>query len=150
MKTEKHPEYKTWNDAVEATHTIFKTVKFNKPISEQQKQFDPVIAYFGNQLESLSPKDKKAKKHRKAALGNLVQILEALDRHDEAMEWCNKYMKDKKLDKIAKRNMAACEKTKAHLAFMKMESRHIDTNDEVSEDNFEKSELAEDEDEGNE
>ena len=149
MKTEKHPEYKTWNDAVEATQTIFKTMKFNKPMGEKRQQMQPIVDYFSNQLASISPKDKKAKKHRKAAFNNVLNILRGLDAHDEVISLCDKYSSDKKLDGIAKRFKKQAEYTKAHLAFMNMTERHINTDDVIDEKLIESEELAAEAEEGN-
>ena len=147
MKSDKHPEFKKWNDACEATVTIFKTFKFNKSIEDKKKSFEPIVDYFADQLASLSPKDKKVKKHRKAALTNLLAILDRLDRHDDVIMYAEKYMSDKKLDGIAKRHKRTAEMRRDKLAFHKMESRHIDSAADIDEGEIEESELLEAEEE---
>ncbi len=145
MKSDKHPEYQTWNDAVEATKTLFKTFKFNKSIDEKVKKFDPIVEYFMGQFKSIDAKDKKQKKIRRAAFTNALEILNSLDRHDDAIAICEEYMDDKKLNGVAKRIKNRSEKTKAHLAFLQMSQRHIDSDEEILEGDLEEGELSEDE-----
>ena len=52
-------------------------------------------------------------------------------------------MSDKKLDGVSKRSMRRSERTKAHLAFVNMETRHINTDDVIDDSNIEAGELAE-------
>jgi len=147
MKSEKHGEFKTWNDACQAVQAIFKTHSYSKPIDASK--FDPIVSYFEGQVNSIPANDKKAKKHKKAAYENLLNILYYLDRHDDVITWSDKFMEDKNLDNLAKRMVKKSERQKALLAFHGMETCHFETEDEVDTDDIETSELAADSDEGN-
>ena len=147
MKTEKHKQFKMWNDAVQATQTLFKGFKYNKSIDDMQSKFEPIVGYFSDQLASIPDSDKKGKKMKKAAFQNLTNILYYLDRHDEVIAVANKNLEGKHTDKLAKRILANSERLKAHLAFHKMESCHFVTDEEVAEEDIETEES--DDEEGN-
>ncbi len=149
MKTEKHKEYKTWNDACQAVETIFKTFSYNEQIDPAK--FDPIVSYFEGQVNSIPANDKKAKNHRKAAYENLLNVLYYLDRHDDVIAWSEKFMEDKKLDNVAKRMVNKSDRTKALLAFHGMESCHFETDEVVDAEDIEVSEdaVSEESDAGN-
>ncbi len=146
MKTEKHPEYKTWNDACTAASTLFKTVKYNKSIDATSTKFDPIIKYFSEQVKK-SNGDKKAKKLNKAAFKNLTNILFYLDRHDALIPIGKENLESKVLDKTAKRIVDKSKRLKAKLLFHKMKTCHVESAEEVAEDDIEVNEAEEDEDE---
>jgi len=146
MKSSKHPEYKMWNDACQATETMFKTFSYNTPIEDKQKQFDPIIKYFDGQLKKIKDDDKKQRKMKKAALTNLLNILYYLDRHESVIEIASKYTDTKKLSRSAKNMKEKSQKQFAHLAFHKMSSCHIVSTEEISADDIESEDLAEEED----
>jgi len=148
MKGDSHPDLKQWNDACQATETIFKTFLYNKSIEEYQQQFDPIIAYFAGHVDAIPDNDKKQAKQKKAAFMNLQNILYYLDRHDAVIELSNRHLESKKLDKVAKRMLKKAEKQKAHLAFHKMSASHVNSDEEVDADDIETGELLVDEDEG--
>ena len=79
-----------------------------------------------------------------------MQILDALDRHDEVIKWANAYERDKKLDRVAKRYRGSSEEIKAHLAFHKLETRHIDNDEEIDEKDLKQEELVAEEEDENE
>lgn len=147
MKSDKHPDFKKWNDACQATVTLFKVFKYNKSIEANQKKFDPIIAYFAGVVESIPEKDRKAKKMKKAAFQNLTNIMYYLDRYEETITLCNKYKESKVLDKIAKRKMEDSERQIALMAFHKVESCHLESAVEINEEDIETEEVAAD-DEG--
>ncbi len=144
MKGDDHPELKQWNDACQATETIFKTFCYNKPIEEMQQQFDPIIAYFAGHVDAIPDNDKKQLKMKKAAFQNLLYILYHLDRHDAVLELSNKYLDTKKLDNVAKRMLKKAERQKTHLTFLKMTVCHINSDEEVDNSDIEVGELVSD------
>lgn len=143
VKSDKHPEAKMWNDACQATETIFKTFKYNSSIAESQVQFEPIVKYFADQVDNIPADDKKNRKQKKAALQNLLNILYYLDQHDDVIEWSSKFLDDKKLDKTAEKMLEKSERQKAHLAFLNMENGHIES-EEVIEDEDIEEEVEED------
>lgn len=149
MKSDKHKQYKKWNDACQATEMLFKSVKYNQPIDGTQTKFDAIVNYFSDQLEKTSDKDKKTKKLKKAAFQNLIDILYYLDRHDEAITWCEKNLDSKFIDKVAKRKMERSVKQKAHLDFHSMTTAHVESTLEIEMDDIESEESADEEAESN-
>lgn len=145
MKTDKHPEFQIWNDACQATETLLKTVKYNKPIDAIQGKFEPIISYFGKQVDNIADKDKKAKKMKKAAFQNLINILFYLDKHDELIAWCEKAANSKHLSKSAKKMLRRTNQQKAQLAFHKMTTCHIDSVEEAELEDIETEEVEEEE-----
>jgi len=122
MKSDKHPEYKMWNDACTATATMFKGFKFNKSIDGAQGKFEPIVSYFEGKIAEISDKDRKGKKMKQAAFNNAANILFYLDMHDEAMALSDKYLDSKFLNKAAKKM-----RTKAHRQKSLMEFHHVST-----------------------
>lgn len=125
MKTEKHPEYKMWNNATQAAQTLFKSFKYNKSIEASQAKFDPIISYFNEQVAKIDDKDKKGKKMKKAAFENLSNIMYYLERHEELIALCKKYQSSKILDKDAEKMLNKSDRQIALLAFHKVESCHL-------------------------
>ncbi len=150
MKSDKHPEYETWNNACEAAETLFKMFRYNKSIEEMQVKFDPIITYFNQQVESISEGDRKNKNLRKAAFNNLLQIMFYLDRHEEVMTLCAKHMDAKFLDSIAEKMSENSRRQQALLTFHKLDSRHFadmaDIEDGEVEDDDEDEDSDEDDD----
>ena len=126
MKSEKHPEYKMWNDACTAAVTLFKSFRHNKSIESSQVKFDPIISYFNKQVESIDDKDNKGNAMKKTAFNNLLYIMFYLDRHEEVLTLCEKHQNSKRLDKIAKRMMKQSKEQVSLLAFHNMNSRHME------------------------
>ncbi len=147
MKTEKHPEFKTWNDAAQAATTLFKTVKYNKSIAETSTKFDPIIKYYSDMVTK-SAGDKKAKKLNRAAFDNLTNIMYYLDRHDDLITIAKSNMESKNLDGMAKRIMEKSMKKKAELLFHNMTTCHVENAEEIAEDEFEVEEAEQEEEEG--
>jgi hypothetical protein len=148
MKSEKHDQFKKWNNACDATGTLFKVFRYNKSIEGNQAKFDPIIAYFADIVKSIPEKDRKAKKMKKAAFNNLTNILYYLDRHEAVITLCNKYKESKVLDKSAKRMLDRAERQIALMAFHKAKSCHIETLIEIEEGDIESEEDAAADDEG--
>ena len=149
MKTEKHPDFKMWNDACQATETLFKAFKYNKSIDAYQAKFEPIISYFRERLESIPEKDKKAKNMKKAAFDNLTNILFYLDRYDEVIAVCETYLEDKYLDKKAKRMRDKANRQKQLMAFHKVDSCHLENMKDIDDSDIEsEEEVADSEDEG--
>ena len=147
MKSDKHKEFKKWNDACLATETLFKMVKYNESIDEMQSKFDPIVEYFANMLDKTSDTDKKTKKMKKAAFQNLVDILYYLDRHDEALAYCEKNIESKFIDKSCERKHERSKRHAALLAFHKMTASHVETEGEIAADDIESEEAVEADDE---
>ena len=137
MKSEKHPEFKMWNDACQATETLFKTFKYNKSITDNQVKFDPIIGYFNKQVEKISDSDRKGKNLKKAAFSNLINIMYYLDRCEEVTALCEKYKDSKMLDKAAKRMMKKSSRQAALMAFHKVDSCHFEEMTDIEESDFE-------------
>jgi len=146
MKTEKHPDFKKWNDACMATETLFKVFRYNKSIDANQAKFDPIIAYFAGIVEKIPDNDRKAKKMKKAAFNNLVNTMYYLDRHEELITLCKKYQDSKLLDKIAKRKLNNSDRQIALMAFHKVNSCHLESlSDNIEEGDIETEETSSDE-----
>ena len=137
MKTEKHPEFKTWNDACQAAETLFKTFKYNKSIEGSQVKFDAIIGYFNKQVESISDSDRKAKKMKSAAFNNLINIMYYLDRYEEVITLCQKYKDSKILDKAAKKMLNKSNRQVALMAFHKVNSCHLEEMSDIAEGDIE-------------
>lgn len=146
MKSEKHAEYKKWNDACQATEMLFKAVRYNEPIEATQSKFDAIINYFSVLLDKTSDTDKKTKKLKKAAFQNLVDILYYLDRNEEAIIVCEKNLDSKFIDKTAKRKLERSQRQMALLAFHGMSTAHVESTGEIEMDDIESEEEADDED----
>lgn len=150
MKSEKHGEFKTWNDACMAIETLFKTFRYNKSIADSQSKFDPIIGYFNKQVESIADGDRKGKNLKKAAFSNLINTMYYLDRYEEVITLCNKYKDSKILDKASKRMLKKTDKQLALMAFHKLESCHLEELTDIDEGDIETSEEEEvDEEESN-
>lgn len=150
MKSQKHPEYKMWNDACQAAQTLLKSFKYNKSIASSQAKFDPIVDYFTKKVEAISDKDRKAKKMKKAAFENLINIMYNLDRHEELVNVCQKYIDSKLLDKMAKRMINKADRQIALMAFHKVESCHLEEMSDIEEGDIETEETeAAEEEEGN-
>lgn len=138
MKSKKHKSFQKWNDAIQATETLFKVFKYNKSIESNQPKFDPIVEYFTGIIKQIPDGDRKTKKMKKAAFQNATNILYFLDKHDEVIELCKKYSSSKVLKKSAKRALNRSERLKALLAFHNMTTCHMETTDEeISDDEFE-------------
>ena len=155
LKSEKHPEFKMWNDACEAAATLLGTFRYHKSIEPMQVKFDPIIKYFSEQLESVPDDDAKTRNYKKAAFHNLITIMQMLDRHEQVMAICSKYLESKVLDETAERMSERSRRQAALLAFHKLDASHFyqleledvgDTDAFASED--EEEEEEEDEDSG--
>jgi hypothetical protein len=144
MKSEKHPDYKKWNDAVTATGMLFKVFKYNKSIDANQSKFDPIIKYFSAKVDGIDDKDKKGKKMKKAAFNNLTNLLFYLDRYEAVITVCKNNLESKILDKSAKRMMEKAERQVALLAFHKVESCHLESSFEIDESEIESEEDEDD------
>lgn len=140
MKSDKHEEYQTWNEACTAIETLLKTFKYNKSIEANQAKFDPILEYFEGIVKSIPEGDKKGKKLKVAAYENLIKTMYYLDRHEELIELCNKNLASKMLDKPSKKMLQQAEKQLAHLQFHQMNSCHMENLDEIDADSFEVSE----------
>lgn len=150
MRTEKHPEFKMWNDACQAAEALFKPVRFNKSIAEVQMKFEPIIGYFRNHVEQIPEEDKKGKALRKAAFENLTNILFYLDQHDQVLALCEKHLESKTLGRVAKKMKNKSNHQAAFLAFHKLETCHLEsliTSDGDIASSGEEEEEDEDEDE---
>ena len=109
---------------------------------------DPILQYFGGIIDKIPESDKKQAKLKRAAYNNIMNIMYYLDRHDEVMTLADKYMNSKKLDKISRKMSERSEKEKAFLAFHKLNTRHVESTEEVIADDIETEEAADDEEDG--
>ena len=142
MKTEKHPEFKMWNQAAQAAQTLFKGFKYNKSIESYQAKFDPIISYFSKQVEKIDDKDRKVKKMKKAAFENLSNIMFYLERHEALITLCKKYADSKILDKAADRMLKKSDRQIGLLAFHKVKSCHLTQMADIEEGAIESEEEA--------
>jgi len=128
-------EVDTWNNAVDAAKTIMASLRYNTDLAQTREDMKPIIDFFDGIMGSYSLDDKKKRKIAKAAFENMVYLQGYLDMHEENLAVCNKYIDDKKLDKICKRTIKSTERTLAHLNFLEMDYRHVMSNsDEEEED----------------
>ncbi len=144
MKSSKHDQYKKWNDACQATETLFKAFKYNKSIDDNQAKFDAIIKYFSGIVDDIPDNDRKQKKMKRAAFQNLTNILFYLDRHDAVITLCEKNLSSKILDKTAKNMVDKSARQKSLLMFHKMETCHTDSNVEIKADEIDVEEVADD------
>lgn len=132
-------EVDVWNNAVDASKKIMGSLRFNTDITQTQEDMKPILDFFQSIMSKFSMEDKKERKVAKAAFENLVLLQGYLDMHAENLALCNKYIDDKKLDKICKKTIKKTEKTMAHLEFLGMSNRHVPS----SKDNGEDEEIEE-------
>ena len=125
MKSDDHPEFKTWNDACQAVNALFKKSRFNQPVDELRTKFDPIMAYFEGCADKYDENDKANRKLKKAAVDNLLNIYYYLDLHDDAIALAATYLDSKKLDKLSERAIAKSKKQRAHLEFLGMNSANV-------------------------
>ena len=153
MKSEKHDEFEMWNNACQATETLFKTFRYNKSIAASQVKFDPIISYFNGQVEKIAEGDRKGKNIKKAAFNNLINLMYYLDRQEEVIALCKKYGDSKVLDKAAKKMLGKSERQVALMAFHKVDSCHLEEMADIEEGDIETEEEEEeteaDDDTGN-
>lgn len=142
MKSEKHDQFKKWNDACTATATLFKTFRYNKSIEGKQAKFDAILAYFSGIVEKIPDNDRKAKRMKKAAFYNLVNMLYYLDRHEAVISLCKKYESSKLLDGMCKKYLGNSDRQIALMAFHKVKSCHIEVavEEEIDESDIESEE----------
>ena len=137
MKGDKHPDAKMWNDACVATQMLLGQLRYNQPIAAKQAKFDPIVAYFQEQLDGISDKDRKEKKLKKAAFLNLSNLYFYLDRYDDMVALAQANQDSKMVEKLAKRTLNRADRQRALLAFHGLESCHIATTEEIAEEEIE-------------
>lgn len=145
MKSDKHDEFKTWNEACQASQLLFGKFRASETIQASEEKFNPILAYFTGLVNKIPDTDKKEKKVKKFAFQNMMTILSYLDRHDEVIEWCTENLESKVLGSVAKRELRRAEEFKAHLAFHHMTTRHMETLTNVSDDDIETADEDDDE-----
>ncbi len=144
-------EVDVWNDAVDASKKIMSSLRFNTDITQTQEDMKPILDFFQSIMSKYSMEDKKERKVAKAAFENIVLLQGYLDMHAENLALSNKYIDDKKLDKICKKTIRKTERTMAHLEFLNMTSRHVPSSvDEGEDEDIEEEEIGIADDEGGE
>ncbi len=136
MKSEKHPEFEMWNNAEKAAVTLFKGFRYNKSISDYQKKFDPIIAYFNSQVENIADSDKKGKTLKRAAFNNLIQIMYYLDRYEQVIALCEAQKESKMLGKSAEKMLRRANRQVALMAFHKVKTCHFEEMAEIDMDDI--------------
>ena len=150
MKTDKHPEAANWNNACTATKTLFNQFSYNESIESKQPKFDPIVAYFQEQLDGISEKDRKGKKMKKAAFKNLSNLLFYLDRHDDLVGLAKANQESKMLDQLAERWLRKADRQRALMEFHGLQSCHIVSNEDIAADEIESGEDEEEMDDDGE
>lgn len=141
MRSDKHPEFKMWNDATAAAQTLFKSMRYNKSIDATQGKFTPIVGYFTDKVAAIDDKDRKQKNMKKAAFTNATNLLFYLDQHDELIALCEQYADSKYVGKAAKKMMSTAHRQKALLAFHKMATCHVEKAADIEEGDIEIEEV---------
>lgn len=134
IKNDDFPDYKTWQQAVDATKTLMGNFRYNKGIDDAQQKFEPIISFFESQVKKYSSDDRKQLKIKKAALYNLYYILYYLDEHEKLIRLANKYLDVKKLDKGSAQMLAKSERQQDLLLMNKMNYSHLVNSDVLEDD----------------
>ena len=127
-------EVDMWNNAIDATKKIMGSIRFNTDLTQTQEDMKPILDFFNGIMSSYSMEDKKERKIANAAFENIILIQGYLDMHDENLALSNKYLDDKKLDKLCKKTIKKTDRMIAHLDFMGMPHRHVPTATDEGED----------------
>ncbi|MBK6699557.1 MAG: hypothetical protein IPG55_06580 [Saprospiraceae bacterium] len=89
LDTEKHPEYKNYQNACNAIKLILKKLVYNKPTDEVKQDLNSVISYFESLKSKYGSSEKSDKKLRHFTALNLATIFYALDLTDKCIEEAN-------------------------------------------------------------
>lgn len=138
LDTEKHPEFKMFDAAVNALKQIFGKMRYNVSEEIVAKDLEPVIQYFESVTKKYKSKDDKHERRlREASLYNLARIYQYLDMHDKTIEIANLFLiKENDYDEgDGKDFIKESTEIKRQLEFHNMKSRHIGkrTDDEKDE-----------------
>ena len=143
----KHPEYKNYNDAMNAMKVILGKMKFNESIEQVMADAAPVENYLIGLTTRYKADEKKEKKVVASAYHNLALYYYSIDQLDKCEEMAQK-MVDLKLDKSrGNRFLDDCASLRERLAHHKLETRHllleVDESKIVEEDESEDDETEE-------
>ncbi len=143
LDSKDHPEYKNYNNAMQAVKVIFGKMRYNQAIDDITQDLQPVIAYFDGIATKLArSQDKNDKKLRAATYYNLAQIYYYLDQHDKVIEIGEQIIDSKHDEGDGKDFIKNANKIMDQLYFLNMKNRHIvptneaDKKDEVGEDDL--------------
>lgn len=140
IKTGDIREVENWNNAVTAAKTIMASLRYNTDLNQTRSDMQPILDFFHEVMSSYSLEDRKERKVSKAAFENIMYLQSYLDMHDDVIAMGNKYIDDKKLDRICKRAIKKAERFKAHLAFLEMPFRHLPSGQDIEGDEIEEEE----------
>lgn len=145
LDSEKHPEYKTFDNAMKAMQVIFSKMRYNIPKDEVENDLKPIIEYFSDLARKpINEKEKNEKKLRYAAYYNLAQIYLYLDRFADVNGIADLIIKSEYKEKTGTRFKESANNLQEELIFHKMASRHLqplnlpekdDLGDEIKEQN---------------
>ncbi|MBK8634934.1 MAG: hypothetical protein IPN72_15740 [Saprospiraceae bacterium] len=143
LDSKDHPEYKNYNNAMQAVKVIFGKMRYNQAIDDITQDLQPIIAYFDGIANKLArSQDKNDKKLRAATYYNLAQIYYYLDQHDKVIEIGEQIIDSKHDEGDGKDFIKNANKIMDQLYFLNMKNRHIvptneaDKKDEVGEDDL--------------
>lgn len=126
MKSDKHPDFQMWNDACQATQTLFKTFRYNKAIGSTRTKFGPIVQYFKTKADAVSQSDRKGKNTKKSAFTNAVNIMYYLDQLDGVIAYCAENQETKFVAKTARKMLAKANRHKALMDFHRVSTCHLE------------------------
>lgn len=127
LDSEKHPEYKTFDNAMKAMQVIFGKMRYNLPKDEVENDLKPIIEYFSDLARKpINEKEKSEKKLRYAAYYNLAQIYLYLDRFADVNDIADLIIKSEYKEKTGERFKESANDLQEELIFHKMTSRHLE------------------------
>jgi hypothetical protein len=128
LDSEKHPEYKTFDNAMKAMQVIFGKMRYNLPKDEVENDLKPIIEYFSDLARKpINEKEKSEKKLRYAAFYNLAQIYMYLDRFAQVNDIADLIIKSEYKGKTGERFKESANNLQEELIFHKMTSRHLES-----------------------
>lgn len=127
LDSEKHTEYKTFDNAMKAVQVIFGKMRYNLPKDEVENDLKPIIEYFSDLARKpINEKEKSEKKLRYAAYYNLAQIYMYLDRFADVNDIADLIIKSEYKEKTGERFKESANRLQEELIFHKMTSRHLE------------------------
>lgn len=125
LDSDKHPEYKTFQQATEASKVIFKNFKYNSDIEAFRKDFAPILDYFTALEGKLGSTEKNDRKLKAAALYNIAMINFSLDNFAESEKACKKMIAIDQDKGDAEDILEKIKEVTVEMAKHKMITRHI-------------------------
>jgi len=135
LDSTKHPEFEMYENAVQATETIFAEKRFNKSYENIAESMQPIIDYFEAILTNYGSKDKQHKKLKSASMYNIAQIYYYLDQPDKVIAIGEQFLRWGHDKKDGEKFIKKANELKSELAFHEMDGRFFLTG-ENAEDIF--------------